>query len=137
MFTSMIVGAAARGQPHPAMPIPGGVRLPADGHAGRMAWFRGDCHVHSALSAGGELTPAQLIVAARAAGLDFLAVTEHNRPPAYAEWATDDPLVIPGREVTTPKGHWLALGLSPGQEIDGQPEQVRAAALTNPVFLDG
>ena len=47
--------------------------------AGRgRGWYRGDCHVHSVCSNGGELTPAQLVAGARAAGLDFLATTEHN-----------------------------------------------------------
>lgn len=41
------------------------------------AWYRGDCHVHSVHS-DGELTPEELAVRARAAGLDFIATTEHN-----------------------------------------------------------
>lgn len=85
-----------------------------------MPWFRGDCHIHSILSHGGELTPAQLTVAAHAAGLDFLAVTEHNTPMAYADWAAEDIMVIPGMEVTTPRGHWLEIG-SGGLRVAAHP----------------
>ena len=54
-------------------------RLPPRSAAGRWrGWYRGDCHVHSVRSHGGELTPGQLAAAARASGLDFIAVTEHN-----------------------------------------------------------
>jgi hypothetical protein len=77
--------------------------------------------VHSVLSNGGELTPRQLVQGACAAGLDFLAITEHNaagEPAAWSEHATADLLVIPGQEVTTRSGHWLALGVCPGQVVD-------------------
>ena len=32
-------------------------------------WFRGDCHVHTLRSVGADLTAAQLVIQARAAGL--------------------------------------------------------------------
>ncbi|WFE21493.1 CehA/McbA family metallohydrolase [Solwaraspora sp. WMMD937] len=83
-------------------------------------WYRGDCHLHSVRSTGGELAPAQLTAAARAAGLDFVAVTEHNTTDGYADWVdrTGDLLVICGQEVVTRTGHWLALGLPPGHLVD-------------------
>ncbi|MBR7836158.1 CehA/McbA family metallohydrolase [Actinospica durhamensis] len=96
-----------------------------------MNWYRGDCHVHSVLSHGGELTPEQLAADARAAGLDFVATTEHNTVAGHAAWAElgasngdsdtgdGDLLVLFGQEVVTHTGHWLALGLEPGQLIDG------------------
>jgi hypothetical protein len=83
-------------------------------------WYRGDCHVHSVYS-DGELTPEHLTDGARAAGLDFIATTEHNTAEAHGAWrehAGDDLLVILGEEVTTQTGHWLALGTRPGQLID-------------------
>ncbi|MFC0528613.1 CehA/McbA family metallohydrolase [Phytohabitans kaempferiae] len=96
--------------------------FPPASTAGRgRGWYRGDCHVHSARSNGGELTPAQLAAAARAAGLDFIAITEHNTTDthgAFGPLAGDDLLVILGQEVTTRTGHWLALGLEPGQVVD-------------------
>ncbi|MFI6462445.1 CehA/McbA family metallohydrolase [Streptomyces sp. NPDC050528] len=84
-------------------------------------WYRGDCHVHSTRSHGGELTPDRLAAEARAAGLDFLAATEHNNADTHGTWsryAGADLLVIPGQEVTTGTGHWLALGVRPGQVVD-------------------
>jgi predicted metal-dependent phosphoesterase TrpH len=77
--------------------------------------------VHSARSHGGGLTPGQLAAAARANGLDFIAITEHNTAGTYGDWAElagDDLLVILGQETTTLTGHWLALGIEPGQVID-------------------
>lgn len=69
----------------------------------------------------GKLTPEQLAVGARAAGLDFIATTEHNTSDAHGAWrahAGSDLLVILGEEVTTLTGHWLALGIQPGQVVD-------------------
>lgn len=94
--------------------------------AGRVAargrgWYRGDCHVHSTASHGGELTPGQLAAAARASGLDFIAVTEHNTTDTHGAWgrlAGDGLLVILGQEVVTDTGHWLALGTGPGQVVE-------------------
>ncbi|WP_258320931.1 CehA/McbA family metallohydrolase [Streptomyces sp. S1D4-14] len=84
-------------------------------------WYRGDCHVHSVVSSGGELTPEQLVADARAAGLDFLAATEHNTSETHGAWSRhvgDDLLVILGQEVVTRTGHWLALGIPSGQVVD-------------------
>lgn len=83
-------------------------------------WYRGDCHIHSVYS-DGELTPEQLATDALRAGLDFIATTEHNSANAHAAWrchAADDLLVLLGEEVTTETGHWLALGIGPGQVIE-------------------
>lgn len=84
-------------------------------------WLRGDCHVHSARSHGGELTPQQIATEARAAGLDFIAITEHNTADTNGVWdsfTSNDLLVVLGQEVTTDTGHWLALGLAPGQTVE-------------------
>jgi hypothetical protein len=84
-------------------------------------WYRGDCHVHSVHSNGGELTPARLAADARGVGLDFIATTEHNTSDAHGLWAEhagDDLLVILGQEVTTRTGHWLALGIDSGQVVE-------------------
>jgi hypothetical protein len=93
------------------------VRVPGRGRG----WYRGDFHVHSAASHGGELTPRQLAAAARASGLDFIAITEHNTAATHGDWGPlvgDDLLVILGQEVTTETGHWLALGVDPGQTVE-------------------
>jgi hypothetical protein len=100
--------------------------------AGRgPGWYRGDCHVHSVYS-DGTLTPEQLMTGARQAGLDFIATTEHNTADAHHAWSTHaghELLVILGQEVTTPTGHWLALGLQPGQVI-GWEYRVRDEAIS-------
>lgn len=91
-------------------------RVPGRGHG----WYRGDCHVHSVYS-DGALTPEQLAAGARKAGLDFIATTEHNTSDAHSVWtehAGDDLLVILGEEVTTQTGHWLALGIPPGEVVN-------------------
>jgi hypothetical protein len=62
-----------------------------------------------------------LAVRARAAGLDFIATTEHNSATAPGVWghlAADDFLIVLGEEVTTKTGHWLALGINPGEVVD-------------------
>jgi hypothetical protein len=97
-------------------------RFPPRRVAGRgRGWYRGDCHVHSERSSGGELTPQQLAASAREVGLDFIATTEHNTSDVHGAWgplAGDDLLVILGQEVTTQTGHWLALGIEPGRVIE-------------------
>ncbi|WBB90708.1 CehA/McbA family metallohydrolase [Verrucosispora sp. WMMC514] len=101
---------------------PAGAQYPARRVAGRgTGWYRGDVHLHTVRSAGGELTPGQLAAAAREVGLDFVAATEHNTSAGHGDWgryAGDDLLVILGQEVTTHTGHWLALGLDPGHQIE-------------------
>jgi hypothetical protein len=52
---------------------------------------------------------------ASAAGLDFIAVTEHNTPSGFAELRGlqayyDKLLILPGREITTFHGHINAIG---------------------------
>ena len=89
--------------------------------AGRgRAWYRGDLHTHTVHS-DGRRTPAELAAEARAAGLDFVASTEHNTTSAGLGWgahAGPDLLVVDGQEVTTRDGHWLALGPAPGTTVD-------------------
>lgn len=76
-------------------------------------WYRGDLHCHSHHSeASGTL--AELCQGARAQGLDFLAVTEHNTISHHrllGQFRTSDFLPIPGQEITTYHGHanvWAA-----------------------------
>lgn len=84
-----------------------------------MPWFRGDLHVHTARSNGADLSPAQIVAAAVDAGLDFIATTEHNTVDGHGDWAefADDLLVIPGQEVVTRTGHWLAVGGARGRLV--------------------
>jgi hypothetical protein len=76
-------------------------------------WYRGDLHLHTVHS-DGERHPGELVSEAQAGGLDFIVSTEHNTNAANRVWQTcrtGSLLVIPGEEVTTRHGHWLAVGL--------------------------
>ena len=72
--------------------------------------LRLDLHTHSAASPDGRMSIDELVRAAKAAGLDGVAVTDHDAvltdPPTY-----DDFLVIPGCEFSTEYGHLLGLFL--------------------------
>ncbi|MFI8457164.1 CehA/McbA family metallohydrolase [Kitasatospora sp. NPDC085464] len=96
-------------------------RYPAERARGRgRAWYRGDCHLHTVHSDGRRL-PEEVAAGARAAGLDFIVSTDHNTSSSHAVWgplAGPDLLVVPGEEITTRNGHWLALGLEAGQFVD-------------------
>jgi hypothetical protein len=101
--------AAAR--PEPALPVPS---------VGGARWYRGDLHLHTVHS-DGEREPAEMVSAAHAAGLDFIVSSEHNTSSANRVWPTcrtGSLLVIPGEEVTTRHGHWIAAGLPEGGWVD-------------------
>jgi hypothetical protein len=102
---------AAQGAPVLALP-------PAS--VGDARWYRGDLHLHTVHS-DGERHPGELVSAAHAGGLDFIVSTEHNTNAANRVWPVCDTgslLVIPGEEVTTRHGHWLAVGLSAHAWVD-------------------
>jgi hypothetical protein len=83
-------------------------------------WYRGDLHLHTVHS-DGERHPSEMVSAAHASGLDFIVSTDHNTNAANRVWPacrTGALLVIPGEEVTTRHGHWLAVGLSPHAWVD-------------------
>ncbi|SPM31944.1 PHP domain protein, partial [Mycobacterium terramassiliense] len=106
-----------RGQPgpdsgpliaHPAPPV------------SRAGWYRGDLHLHTVHS-DGQRHPRELVAAAHESGLDFIVSTDHNTTSANREWPScraGGLLVIPGEEVTTRHGHWLAVGLPPDGWVD-------------------
>jgi hypothetical protein len=100
-------------------------------------WYRGDLHVHTVHSDGAQ-TPRQVLGWARKAGLDFIGTSEHNTTSAHGVWGRITPkdfLVIPGEEVTTRAGHWLAAGLPQGTWIDWRyrPEDDEIARFTRRV----
>jgi hypothetical protein len=83
-------------------------------------WYRGDCHLHTVYS-DGQRTPDEVAAGARAAGLDFMVTTDHNTSSSHAVWgplAGDDLLIITGEEITTRNGHYLGLGIKPGEWVD-------------------
>jgi hypothetical protein len=92
-------------------------------------WYRGDLHLHTVHS-DGRRSPAEMVAAARAAGLDYFVSTEHNTSSASLYWgqhAGTDLLVVNGEEVTTRDGHWLAVGLPAGAWIDWRYRSVDGA----------
>jgi hypothetical protein len=82
-------------------------------------WYRGDLHMHDAnsdgscLSQAGRKVPCPLfrtVAAAAGAGLDFIAVTDHNTTAHFGGLRELQPyfdrlLLIPGAEITTFGGH--------------------------------
>jgi hypothetical protein len=96
------------------------VALPPPPSITGARWYRGDLHLHTVHS-DGERDPEEMAAAARDSGLDFIVSTEHNTNAANRVWPacrTGGLLVIPGEEVTTRHGHWLAVGLSPRGWVD-------------------
>ncbi|WP_420137817.1 CehA/McbA family metallohydrolase [Sphingomonas sp.] len=87
-------------------------------------WYRGDLHMHDAnsdgscASASGRRVPCPLfrtVAAAAQAGLDFIAVTDHNTVSHFGGLRELQPyfdrtLLIPGTEITTFHGHANAIG---------------------------
>jgi predicted metal-dependent phosphoesterase TrpH len=102
-----------------------------------QGWYRGDLHVHTVHSDGSQ-TQVDVVGYAKAAGLDFIGSAEHNTSSATQTWGRyvpDDLLVIPGEEITTRHGHWLASGVPAGTWIDWRyaPRDKRLGKLTRRV----
>ena len=73
-----------------------------------------DFHVH-AFPGDGALPPWEVAREARRRGLDAVAITNHNQllgARAAAFFSTGTPLIIVGQEVTAPRFHMAAVGLS-------------------------
>ena len=114
---------------HADAPFPGFLTAPINPNPG---WYRGDLHMHTAHSDGKCTSNKGVRVAcpvfktleaASARHLDFIAVTDHNTTThsnSLRELAPyfDDLLLIPGREVTTFKGHANLFG--PTRFVDFQ-----------------
>ena len=73
-----------------------------------------DLHVHTNYSKDGESTVEEIIRAAEVAGLDAIAITDHDSVDGAKKALACETsvLVIPGIEVTTKQGHLLVLGVS-------------------------
>jgi predicted metal-dependent phosphoesterase TrpH len=90
-------------------------------------WYRGDLHCHTEASTdawvtGTSMTPAGWADAARAHGLDFLTMTDHNvisQNYALRRDAGDGVLLIAGEEMTNYfHGHATVAGIEPGEWLD-------------------
>lgn len=77
-----------------------------------------DLHVHTAASPDGLSSLEELTAAARAAGLDAVAITDHNLCTA-APQRLNGVLLIPGCEVSTRQGHITGLFLDGPLDLEG------------------
>jgi len=76
-------------------------------------WYRGDLHSHT-IHSDGKWDVPELVAAARAEGLDFVTLTDHNTVaplPQMDSLSAPDLLTMGGIELTTYAGHALALGV--------------------------
>ena len=88
-----------------------------------MKHFAADLHIHTALSpcAADEMTPGAIVHAARDAGLDMIAICDHNtagNAQAVQQAARDDLAVIAGIEITTAEEVHV-IGLFPNADAAG------------------
>ncbi|MEL6148811.1 MAG: CehA/McbA family metallohydrolase [Chloroflexota bacterium] len=75
-------------------------------------WYKGDLHGHTLHSDAAWDVP-EFVAYARSKGLDFVTLTDHNTVSPLAQHdslASDDILTMGGIELTTFRGHALALG---------------------------
>lgn len=77
----------------------------------KAGWYRGDFHTHTHASDG--VYPSDILAGvAKAEGLDFIAISDHNTILGLEELSGNlDFLVIPGLEITFDKGHFNVFGL--------------------------
>ncbi len=76
-----------------------------------------DPHIHSTYSSDSSASPRDIVRKAKAIGLDAIAVADHNTingSMATIEEAKDfkDFVVVPGMEISSSKGHIVALGIN-------------------------
>jgi predicted metal-dependent phosphoesterase TrpH len=96
-----------------------------------MGDIRVDLHTHTRHSRDATLDPAELVARARDAGLDRIAVTDHNRIDGALEAAALDPsLVIIGEELDCDDGsHLIGLFLTefipPGLSVEETAGRIR------------
>lgn len=75
-------------------------------------WYSGDFHVHTNASSDGDYPPNVVAELARAEGLDFVTITDHNTIAGLSELEQNLNFpIIPGIEVTLDKGHFNVFGI--------------------------
>ena len=74
--------------------------------------MKADLHVHTMFSLDGKTTMEQLVETAKERGIKCIAVTDHNEFKAFDLLKDNkDIIVIPAEEVSSSKGHIVALGI--------------------------
>jgi len=97
-----------------AIPWPQAARAPFPARSAE-GWLdlRGVVHVHTEASHDSPGTLAEVVAAARSAGLAWVALTEHTKPGRLgAHGMIEGVLVLPGFEASTAGGSLLALGVT-------------------------
>lgn len=87
-----------------------------------------DPHIHSKYSGDAIPSPADIIKRSQEIGLDAIAIADHNtlkgsKIAIQEAKNLDEFLVIPAMEVTTSKGHIVALGITEEVELRVSPEE--------------
>ncbi len=87
-----------------------------------------DPHIHSTYSSDSSASPRDIVRKAKAIGLDAIAVADHNTikgSMATIEEAKDfkDFVVVPGMEISSSKGHIVALGINEDVKPGLSPEE--------------
>jgi predicted metal-dependent phosphoesterase TrpH len=87
-----------------------------------------DPHIHSTYSSDSTASPRNIIKKAREIGLDAIAVADHNTIKgalATIEESKDfkDLVVVPAMEISSSKGHIVALGIKEDVEKGMSPEE--------------
>ena len=124
VLLALVLGACA------ALPWPSG-RLPPSPAQPAGGWLdlRGAVHVHTRVSHDSRGRIGDLIDAAHAAGIAWIALTEHTRHPnrAPASGRIEGVTLIPGWEIAAEGGSILALGVDDARGLPRDPpELVRA-----------
>ncbi len=88
--------------------------------------MKGDLHIHSRYSPDSRSEPEQIVRMAKAKGLDFIAISDHNR---FVQHELDF-LVINGEEVSTVDGHVLAVFIN-GEIPSGLSQEETVEAIHN------
>lgn len=104
-----------------------------------------DPHVHSIHSNDSRMTPKEIIKRSREIGLDAVAIADHNSIKGSMEGikeakGIEDLVIIPAMEISTLKGHVVALGIqeeiksrmSPEETIEQVREQGGIAIIPHP-----
>ncbi len=76
-------------------------------------WYRGDLHAHS-FHSDGSWSITDLIAYAKEKGMDFVTLSDHNTISGLAEhrsYGSEDFVTLGGTELSTFRGHAVALGV--------------------------
>ena len=79
--------------------------------------YKADLHVHTAASLDGLSSLEELTAAAKEAGLDAVAITDHNLCTPVPQ-RLNGVLLIPGCEVSTRQGHVTGLFLEEPLDLE-------------------